>query len=85
MDNVLQDILNTPQRRMQARRQVTRLEQEVLNGSPRRRRVVPSQPLEHVHSAERRPSVSSGRNLCPASFELVSGSRIVGITDFDSP
>jgi hypothetical protein len=63
---------------MQVRRQVTRLEQEVLNGSPRRRHVAPSQPLEHVHSAERRPSVSSGRNPRPESFELVSGYRIVG-------
>ena len=70
-DNVFQNILNTPQRRMRARRQVSRQVQENINGSPRRRRVAPSQPLKPVRSAEGLPSLSSNQGKQHSVSELV--------------
>ena len=74
-DNFFQDILNTPQRRMRARRQVSQQEQENIDGSPRRRRVAPSQPLDPVRSAQGLLSLSPDQRKQHSVSELVSGAE----------
>ena len=74
-DNFFQDILNTPQRRMRAHCQVSRQEQENIDGSPRRCRVAPSQPLDPVRSAQGLLSLSPNQRKQHSVSELVSGAE----------